>query len=245
MILYQGGVLDVSSASRILLRDWSTGKFPRFTMPSSVSTSMSVDSPFADLYVSDEKILELLPTRKERRMTTGAVKLTPSKSETRKVTFEAPWVADDEESEDEDAEGEDDDDEEDQDVEMDNDDDGDDEEEDEEDEEEEEPVPPPSSKRKRAPPTPVHAPSKKVAFAPEPKTTKAFRSAAGARAAPAAVAKKLSTTSTKPAKKASAATPKPSVKAAMQKVANAKKSGSSTANKSAGNDEAYDFKKFF
>ena len=65
---------------------------------------MSVDSPFSDLYTSDEKILATLPTRKERRKTIGVVKLAPSEPETRKLALETPWIGDDEES-DEDAEG--------------------------------------------------------------------------------------------------------------------------------------------
>ena len=71
---------------------------------------MAVDSPFSDIYASDEKILGALPTRKERRKGDGVVKLVSSEPEIRKLALETPWLVDDEESdedEDEDAEGED------------------------------------------------------------------------------------------------------------------------------------------
>ena len=99
----QGGVLDTIGASRILLRDWSTGKFPRFTLPPSTSTSMAVDSPFSDIYASDEGMLDALPTRKERRKTDGVVKLVTSEPETRKLALETPWFADHEENDEDEA----------------------------------------------------------------------------------------------------------------------------------------------
>jgi nuclear GTP-binding protein len=243
----QGGILDTTGASRILLRDWGTGKFPRFTLPPSASTLMSIDSPFSDLYASDEKILATLSTRKERRKAAGVVKLSASELETRKIALETPWLADDDESdakrdgdgegldenededEDEDASGEDDEgSEEDEDIEMD------------EEEDEEEEMFPPIGKRKRSALAPAPArPAKKVSFAEEPKLTKPAHSAAGAKGS--SMTKKASQMPAKPVAK-----PKSSVPTAMKKAANAKKPAlAPSVSNTASGEETYDFKKFF
>ena len=87
-----------------MLRDWNTGKFPRFSVPSPQGATVSADSPFAAIYAEDEKILATLPTRKERRKAEGVVKLTASVGELREVNVDAPWVAADEsDSEDEES----------------------------------------------------------------------------------------------------------------------------------------------
>ncbi|GJE84787.1 nuclear GTP-binding protein [Phanerochaete sordida] len=239
-LVKKGGVLDLVGAARILLRDWSTGRFPRFTLPGPSDASTSENSEFASVYATDEKILSALPTRKERRKATGVVKLAPSPLEARKIALEVPWVGEDdsegsdadeiegvEGDESEDLEEDEEDEEDDEDVAS-----------DEEEEEVEEPVQP-AGKRKRAVQSSALArPAKKVAFAPEPKNAKQARSAAGTKSKPAAQ---------KPTK---AATPaKSSIKsrpAAAPKVANSKKaSAPSLAGKAANGEEAYDFKKFF
>lgn len=234
-VVTQGGVLDTIGASRILLRDWSTGKFPRFTLPGSAS-STPVDSSLSDLYATDEKILAILPTRKERRKTDGVVKLSASTQEARKLSLDAPWVVEDVQ----DAGGSD----------EDNIEDGDDvepsegqSEDGDEDDDEDEDVAPPAGKRKRSVQHSAPArPAKKVAFAAEPKGTKLSRSAAGARGSLAAPDKGTKSIS-RPAKtqvktKVAKATP-------VKKVANAAPSKKPAAVNATTNGGAYDFKQFF
>jgi nuclear GTP-binding protein len=235
----KGGALDQAGAARIVLRDWSVGKFPRFTPTPAASEASFLTRPtpsLAELYSKDEEALSTLKTRKEMRKSTGLIKLVAGHVENRKVDIEAGWAGaeheKDDQNEDEDDDGEETgtEDEEDEDVELD------DVEELEEDEseEDEEPVPAPSGKRKRpskSTASPAH-PSKKVSFAADPKESKQARAAAGA------------------AKKAAQATPKSkpvSSKLKASKVANVstgKASQKSTA-PSKGDEEAYDFGKFF
>ncbi|KAJ7781657.1 GTP-binding protein [Mycena metata] len=166
------GELDLTGAARIVLRDWSISKFPRYTVPP------TADGSPTPLSAADEAVLATLQTRKDLRKAKGLVKLTCGAVETRKAAVEEPWApasrekdaeVDDEEQEDDEDGGE-----VDVDVEMD----------DEEDEDEEgsaEAEEPPialsgKQKRKRAaekaPP-----PRKKVSFGPDPKSSKQARSA--------------------------------------------------------------------
>ncbi|OCH95890.1 hypothetical protein OBBRIDRAFT_441971 [Obba rivulosa] len=263
-LIKKGGVLDLAGAARIVLRDWSTGKFPRYAVPSSTASSSPKDPSFAHVYAKDEQILSKLPTRKEMRKSKGVVKMKAGAFEVRRVVLDASWFGSDEETGNEsDLEGEDEevDELEDEDL-ADLDDDGDVHEdgesieEDEEDEledtgdeeEEEEEVPPPSGKRKRgtkvAPPS---RPAKKVAFAAEPKGTKQARAAAGAKGVLKAASKAKK--HDKPVVTATSVPPKKELKGKKPvvkkptKVANISKK--SAVSQAQDGEEAYDFKKFF
>ena len=181
----------MTGAARIVLRDWSLGKLARYTTasapaPSSDNAALDV----AKIYTNDEPILASLKTRKEMRKAGGVVKFSAGAVETRKVAVDEPWVGlvgeDDEDEgeeseeggsevgqdeEDEDEGDEDDDEEEEMSEGEDTDDDEDD---------DEDALPPPSKKQKRkrgADPTPPAPPSKRVAFAADPKTSKQARQA--------------------------------------------------------------------
>ena len=240
--------MDVVAASRIVLRDWNTGKFPRYTTPSAGASAVGTsDAVFAELYAKDDEILASLKPRKELRKTSGLVRLETGVADERKVELDAPWIeapgdADSDEDDEEDeivaGPGES----EDEGDDIDEDDEG--EDEGEEENEDEEPVQP-HGKRKRGDPAASKAPpAKRVAFAPEPKNTKQARSAAGARGAAVAASRKALRTeakATKPTKAAKAlAKPAPAKKAANAAPA---KKATSTGDKSG--EEAYDFKKFF
>ncbi|KAJ7638453.1 P-loop containing nucleoside triphosphate hydrolase protein [Roridomyces roridus] len=71
------GELDLTGAARIVLRDWNTGKFLRYTVP---PMSMAVESS-----ASDEALLQTLQVRKELRKAKGLVKLTIGVVESRKA----------------------------------------------------------------------------------------------------------------------------------------------------------------
>ena len=123
----------MASAARIVLRDWSIGKFNRYTTPppapvinnnnsaATVDTMLQSESSsispklvnpcdnITQLYVNDEAILSTVPTRKEKRKRGGLVKLFYGTIDPRKVAVEEPWHGleqnDDEESDDDDDEG--------------------------------------------------------------------------------------------------------------------------------------------
>ncbi|KAG6864206.1 hypothetical protein C0991_011570 [Blastosporella zonata] len=241
------GELDLVGASRILLRDWSTGKFARYANPPTTSATPATqtkDAALKKLYESDAAILEMLIPRKELRKTVGLVKLISGEVNSRNAALQSPWLKEEqveEGAEDDQMEVdgvvEDDDEEEDKEE--------DDDEEDEEDEEEE--VPPPSSqkqKRKRANEPLAAPPSKKVAFGPDPKGSKQARKAASTKGK---TQHKSATSKSKPAvtDSASEASSK-SVTAKPQRVANVATKGKATAKGSGvGDSEAYDFGKFF
>lgn len=272
-LIKKKGQLDLTGAARIVLRDWSLGKLARYTTasapaPSSDNAALDV----AKLYANDEPILASLKTRKEMRKAGGVVKFSPGAVETRKVAVDEPWVGlageDDEEGE----ESEEDDlevgqDEEDEDEECDLDEEDDEEEEMDEgedtddDEDDEEDTPPPFSnkqKRKRgAEPAPPAPPSKKVAFAADPKTSKQARKAGSLKIKaqqqkPAPVPAKKVEEPKQPLKAVETAKSKLPVKekkVVEKKVANvaAKKAKGSKPAKSptTKGPEAYDFSKFF
>lgn len=182
-LIKKHGELDLLGAARIVLRDWSTGKFPRYTQPPASSTehggSAEQDGEFAELYKADEEILGAAPLRKDMRRGGGLIKLTPGDVEKRKVALDAPWDETDDEEEDEEDEEEggeeeeaasagdvSDDEVEGEDFEIDQDD----------DEESEEEVPlPTKGKRKRQEKSERSPASKKVAFAAPPKGSKQAR----------------------------------------------------------------------
>ncbi|KAJ7283380.1 hypothetical protein C8J57DRAFT_1709798 [Mycena rebaudengoi] len=235
------GDLDLTGAARIVLRDWSTGKFPRYTVPPASSTATT-----PSLTPADEAALATLQTRKDLRKARGLVKFTCGTIEARKAAVQEPWapiaLEKDEDAEGDDAEdeevdeGQDEEDEEDEEE----DDDGNDEDEADEEEEEEEEAPPILSgkqKRKRATEL-APTPRKKVSFGPDPKTSKQARSAGSLARKPAtstaAAVKQKPKTAAVPAKK-------------ERKVANAgvKAKASQKASTGGAAGEEYDFGKFF
>jgi nuclear GTP-binding protein len=261
--------LDLTGASRIVLRDWSTGKFPWYTTPSvnpSVTAVELFDNKRADLYANDGSILATLKTRKEMRKGGGLVRLIAGEIESRKVAIEEPWSHVKEDESDDDGDGDDEDgmdmDEDGEEVEDDgiddsgeDDDDDEDEDEDEDEDADDEPSPPISSKRKRKRAAEISSvlPSKKVAFALDPKGSKQSR-AAGSR---------KGQTQEKPIPKSKApvsksVTPKVKPPKALAAVVEKKQKGTNIATKATprratsgvttgdgGDDEAYDFGKFF
>jgi nuclear GTP-binding protein len=84
-----------------VLRDWSTGKFDRYTTPpppvtntataqseSFITTKLAEPDPcynITQLYVNDEVILSSIQTRKKRRKEVGLVKFTYGSIDSRKV----------------------------------------------------------------------------------------------------------------------------------------------------------------
>ncbi|KAG6849948.1 hypothetical protein H0H93_003320 [Arthromyces matolae] len=237
------GKLDLIGASRILLRDWNTGKFARYSNPPttpSASTPKTKDVGLKKLYEGGAAILETIVPRKELRKSVDLVRLVPREVDARKVVLQEPWIQE-EDSEDEHSDfagldegdslqgddGEDVND--DQSVE---DGDSEDEEEGEAEEEGEEEQSAPLSKkqkRKRTDDPLPGPPSKKVAFAPEPKGSKQARRAVSGGNKP------LDKTSGKPKGPAKV---KPASAKVQKKAANAlaikNKAGD-------GSDEAYDF----
>ncbi|KAL1744619.1 hypothetical protein HDZ31DRAFT_82542 [Schizophyllum fasciatum] len=254
-LIKKHGAVDLTTASRVVLRDWSTGRIKWYAPGPAVPEA----GPSAD-----EGVLSRLPTRKEMRRAGGLVKLTPGAVDARAVELDAPWVrgaeraaadSDDEDGEgDVDMEGAEEDDEEDELDEEDEegDDDEDDSEEDEEEEEEEQSLPTRSSKRKRAagdkalpaPPAKKAAPVKSALKATKTTTTTTnvvSAAKAGKTAAKAPKAAKAADKPTKPTKTAAKST-KPKVADKPAKVANAGKKGAAA--KPAGEGE-YDFARFF
>ncbi|KAJ7229052.1 hypothetical protein GGX14DRAFT_416477, partial [Mycena pura] len=174
------GELDLSGAARIVLRDWTTGKFPWYTIPPA-GAAETVSS-------ADDAVLDTLRTRKELRKAHGLVKLRCGAVETRKVQVDEPWAPaerdDDADSNDEDEERYDEDggreDEEEADEEMTEE--MTEETEEEEEEEEEPTILSGKQKRKRATEK-APIPRKKVSFGPDPTASKQAPSAAARKAA--------------------------------------------------------------
>ncbi|KIM83958.1 hypothetical protein PILCRDRAFT_420239 [Piloderma croceum F 1598] len=233
----KAGVLDLAGAARIVLRDWSVGKFPRFTPAPTISETLVLTQrtgALAKLYIEDQKTLATLETRKEMRKRIGLVKLVAGHTDIRKVDVEARWMGAEHDGDDQSDEEVDKDDEqaesdEDDNVMMDDVEDlGHD-----ESEEDDEPPPAPTGKRKRRNTfTALSAlPNKKVAFAPDPKESKRARAAGSSKkAAPSSLNSKPVSSKLKTSKPTSV-----SRKIASQKSTPPSKGG----------DEVYDFGKFF
>ncbi|EED81127.1 predicted protein [Postia placenta Mad-698-R] len=261
-LIKKGGTLDLAGASRIVLRDWSTGKFPRYTVPLSTTPTSTSDPAFADAYTKDEELLSRLSTRKELRKGTGVVKLDAGEPEIRKVALDASWAGSADGGDESDNEDENEDEDElagDVSIDL-----GEEESEDDEEgegsdeggDDEKEPSPP-RGKRKRGVKAPAARPAKKVAFAPEPKSTKQARSAAGARprakaggvASPTAASAKSKAKPTPPGKqvKETKSALKKTPASTPGKVANvsSKKASVAAAPATHGAGEAYDFKQLF
>ncbi|KAI0079950.1 hypothetical protein K474DRAFT_1658485 [Panus rudis PR-1116 ss-1] len=233
-LVKKGGLPDIAAASRIVLRDWGTGKLPRYAAP---SPSLLLDAPA--LGGDQQKILSQLRTRKEMRGADGLVKLRSGDIEKRGVDLEAPWI-EVEESSDEDEDDEGSAEEEDESTVttdgIDEEDDEDDEEENEEESEDDEEEKPKPGKRKQAPTKPEIRPKKKVAFA----ATATVRTSKQVRAKAKNASSPQKPVAPAKAKSSSAAPKKSALK--PTKVAN-----SATKGKSSGKSEdgAYDFSKFF
>src|SRR5271170_2179338 len=90
-------MLDLIGASRIVLRDWSTGKFPWYTTPPhspDAVTPVLHEPELARVYAQDEqRTLCLLQTRKEMRKSMGLVRFVPTGLvESRQTALEEPWI---------------------------------------------------------------------------------------------------------------------------------------------------------
>ncbi|KAG6833597.1 hypothetical protein H0H87_004224 [Tephrocybe sp. NHM501043] len=243
------GDLDLVGASRILLRDWNTGKFARYTSPPTTSTtrtSQPKDAGLKKLYESDAAILETITPRKELRKAVGLVRLISGEVNTREAILEEPWLKEEENDEEADdgqmevdGPGEDVD-EEDEEGEKENNGSS-----DEEEEEEEAPSPQPQKqKRKRTNDPTIAPPSKKVAFGPDPKDSKQARRAAstGGKTQDISPTKSKATTY----EVAHSISKKPVTVKPKQKVGNvAAKTKATVKGGGAKDSEAYDFGKFF
>ncbi|KAG2053442.1 P-loop containing nucleoside triphosphate hydrolase protein [Suillus hirtellus] len=89
-LIKKRGVLDHAGAARIVLRDWSIGKFARYTMPPG--------SPTTSSSANNEGILAILKSRKELRKAEDVklVRLQPGEAEKREVLLDDVWVIDEE-----------------------------------------------------------------------------------------------------------------------------------------------------
>jgi nuclear GTP-binding protein len=108
----QGGNPDVTAAARIVLRDWSTGKFSRYAVPparSSPGTTTDIVSPTPAtmIYAGDAALLERLTPRKELRRTGNLVRLSSERIDDRALVLEMPWVGADASEGESDLDGED------------------------------------------------------------------------------------------------------------------------------------------
>ncbi|THH14866.1 hypothetical protein EW146_g5518 [Bondarzewia mesenterica] len=171
-LIKKGGALDLTGASRVVLRDWATGKLRRYAAPPAppILTSAAHVEALADIYAKDMSILSHLKTRKEMRKESGLVKLLSGAVDDRGLELTAPWLGTEEsDSEDEDDESRDEDvqmeERVEEDKELDEDEgDGDEGDEDEGEADDDDEALPPAGKRKRVSNVPPARPSKKVAF---------------------------------------------------------------------------------
>ncbi|KAM6495364.1 hypothetical protein JOM56_008070 [Amanita muscaria] len=100
------GELNIDGACKIVLNDWNSGKWSRYTTaPSTESVVPTGDEALKNLYGRDEAVLATLRTRKEMRKAAGVVRLSPSEIECREVELEVPYM--EEEGDESEATGED------------------------------------------------------------------------------------------------------------------------------------------
>ena len=79
-------------AARLVLRDWSTGKLPRYAMPPPSGAAADGDPTLAAIYADDDAaLLERLLPRKELRRSRDVVRLSSGRVDERALAFEAPW----------------------------------------------------------------------------------------------------------------------------------------------------------
>ena len=78
-----------------MLRDWSTGKFPRCTNPllkkSTPSVTVDCTDDIKKLYAAELSVLAAFPTQKEKWKSSGLVRLVPGDLEVRKVDLDQQW----------------------------------------------------------------------------------------------------------------------------------------------------------
>ncbi|KAJ3912959.1 GTP-binding protein [Lentinula edodes] len=244
------GVLHLTGALKVVLRDWCIGKIHWYSMPSS---NLVVDTPSTDarlqaLYAKADEALASLKSRKAMRKAGGLVKISPGQVESREVISEVPYAELMETSDGEDNDGidvdeanhieaEEDEDEEDGDKEeVEN-------EEELEFEDEEVEVAPPASKsqkRKRADPI-SHPPNKKVSFVAK---SHASKNKAISKADVSAVSE-----SSTPKSLSANPTTRKALKSSLKKmkpIANASsKNRPPKIRSDEGNRESYDFGKYF
>ena len=85
----------------MVLRDWSSGKLARYTVPATpsppaaASTSTPASTEFADIYAQDAAVLALLTPRKELRKAGGLVRLRalPTPTDTRRVALDESYFS--------------------------------------------------------------------------------------------------------------------------------------------------------
>ena len=175
--MYKTAEPDQTLAARVVLRDWNSGKFPRYTLPPSPPPAVNTtDTTLTEIYAMDDSVLSQLKTRSEFRKSSGLVKMNPGEINKRTLILDAEWASpeDSEPSEDDDEDekmidfyGNDGDDEDDEDSEDGSEDEEDEEEREDDEEYESEPLVPLPLKRKH----PVESskgpgvpPKKRVAF---------------------------------------------------------------------------------
>ncbi|KAJ3849726.1 GTP-binding protein [Lentinula lateritia] len=250
------GMLHLTGALKVVLRDWCIGKIHWYSMPSS-NVVVDTSSPNAwvqALYAKADEALASLKSRKAMRKAGGLVKISPGQVESREVISEVPYAELMETSDGEDDDGIDVDEADHIEAEEEEDDESEEDEEDEDNEEveneeelepedEEVEVAPPASKsqkRKRADPI-SHPPNKKVSFVAK---SHASENQAISKADVSAV----SESSTPKALSADPTTRK-ALKSSLKKIkpiANASsKNRPPKIRSDEGNRESYDFGKYF
>ncbi|KAH9180024.1 GNL3L/Grn1 putative GTPase-domain-containing protein [Lactarius sanguifluus] len=90
-LVKKGGDPDLVGAARLVLRDWSTGKLPRYAVPSPIAQQADGDSSLATIYADDDSLLERLVPRKELRRSRDVVRLSTGQVDERALALEAPW----------------------------------------------------------------------------------------------------------------------------------------------------------
>ncbi|KAI9448350.1 hypothetical protein H4582DRAFT_1803181 [Lactarius indigo] len=92
-LVKKGGNPDLVGAARLVLRDWSTGKLPRYAVPPRQEEGVAADGDLtlATIYAGDAALLERLMPRKELRRSRDIVRLSSGQVDERALAFEAPW----------------------------------------------------------------------------------------------------------------------------------------------------------
>jgi nuclear GTP-binding protein len=109
LTLFKTAEPDRVLAARVVLRDWNTGKFPRFTLPPSSPSVLNIDGGvLAKVYSKDDSVLSQLKTRSEFRRAGGLVRMNSGEINQRNLVLDAEWASpeDSEPSEDGDGDGE-------------------------------------------------------------------------------------------------------------------------------------------
>lgn len=93
-LVKKGGNPDLAGAARIVLRDWSTGKLPRYAVPPPTQQDASTvdgDPGLDAIYANDAVLLERLVPRKELRRSHDIIRLSSGHIDERLLSFDAPW----------------------------------------------------------------------------------------------------------------------------------------------------------